>query len=302
MDKVQQNSSFCSDKFGKKLEMFILLRRIFPNRYFCIDDKEADMKFRPCIDLHDGRVKQIVGGSLSDEAGSAPQTNFDTDLPSSHFASLYKRDGLSGGHVIMLGGGNEDAALEALSEYPGGLQIGGGIRPENAAQYLDAGASHVIVTSFVFSGGRINRENLEAIKKAVGRKRLVLDLSCRKRDNEYFVMTDRWQHWTDEPLRAALFDELASHCDEFLVHAADVEGKMGGIDSELVALLGECSPIPVTYAGGVSSLDDLREVHLYGGGCVDITVGSALDIFGGNLKYDEVVTFVKTLDDTRADV
>jgi len=251
------------------------------------------MKFRPCIDLHEGCVKQIVGGTLTDDADQAPETNFTTDRSAGQFAELYRDDFLRGGHVIMLGKGNEEPALEALRAYPGGLQVGGGITPENASKYLEAGASHVIVTSYVFRDGSIDFERLKQLEDAVGKERLVLDLSCRRRGSEsspkYYVVTDRWQKFTDFEISAENIALLAEHCDEFLVHGVDVEGKRVGIIGELVDMLGQWSPIPVTYAGGARSFEDLELVKLLGRGRVDLTIGSALDIFGGSLSYDSVV-------------
>ncbi len=253
------------------------------------------MRFRPCIDLHEGKVKQIVGSSLSDTADGRLQTNFETDRSAADYARLYRNDRLPGGHVIMLGPGNETAAREALAAFPGGLQIGGGITVENASGYLQAGASHVIVTSFVFSDGVLHRERLRKLVETVGSKRLVLDLSCKRVGSTYRIATDRWQKISELELDAVLLGSLAESCDEFLVHAADVEGKQGGIDRELVELLGKESPISATYAGGIRSLDDLQEVYEAGCGRVDATVGSALDIFGGGLEYDAVVKWHRKL-------
>jgi phosphoribosylformimino-5-aminoimidazole carboxamide ribotide isomerase len=249
------------------------------------------MRFRPCIDLHNGKVKQIVGGTLSDVAGDTPVTNFETDRPASYFADIYRSDNLYGGHVIMLGPGNEAAAMEALRAFPGGMQAGGGIVPGNAGLYLDAGASHVIVTSYVFSKGAVNWENLGRMEKSVGRKRLVVDVSCRKREGSYIIVSDRWQTFTDIAVDSLTLGRIAKHCDEFLVHAVDVEGKRLGIDADLIGLLATISPIAVTYAGGVRSLDDLESVRCAGKGRVDATVGSSLDIFGGSLKYRDVVAW-----------
>jgi phosphoribosylformimino-5-aminoimidazole carboxamide ribotide isomerase len=247
--------------------------------------------FRPCIDLHEGKVKQIVGGSLSDSADGL-RTNFISDRPAAWFAETYQRDGLTGGHVIMLGAGNETAARSALQAYPGGLQIGGGINFENARDWLDAGASHVIVTSWVFRNGALDQERLGKLVESIGRERLVLDLSCRKRDGDYFVVTDRWQKFTDLIVRREVLETLAKSCAEFLIHAVDVEGLCRGIDRELVANLGAWSPIPTTYAGGASSLEDLREVTRLGQGRIDLTIGSALDIFGGRgVRYQDAVAF-----------
>ncbi|MGA3050970.1 MAG: phosphoribosylformimino-5-aminoimidazole carboxamide ribotide isomerase [Chitinispirillaceae bacterium] len=251
------------------------------------------MLFRPCIDLHDGKVKQIVGSTLTDNVAIALVTNFETDRPSSYYAALYRDDGLRGGHVIMLGPGNEAAAREALAAYPGGLQVGGGIMAESAASFIDAGASHVIVTSYVFSEGIIQWERLGLLEKTVGRGRLVLDLSCRKSENNYIVACDRWQTPTSVTLTKKIMEDLAAHCDEFLVHAVEVEGKRQGVDEEFVRLLAAWSPITVTYAGGVRSLPDLEVVRRAGRGKVDVTVGSALDIFGGTLSYREVVEWGK---------
>ncbi len=247
--------------------------------------------FRPCIDLHDGKVKQIVGGTLSD-GGTGLRTNFVSDRPASWFAELYRKDGLRGGHVILLGAGNETAAREALGAYPGGLHVGGGVNGENAAGWLESGASHVIVTSWVFREGRIDWERLASLVKTIGRQRLVLDLSCRRRGDDYYVVTDRWQTFTEEKLSADFLQRLAGSCDEFLIHAADVEGLCRGIDLELVQKLAGWTPIPTTYAGGARSIEDLATVTRVGRGRIDLTIGSALDIFGGSgVKYEEAVAF-----------
>lgn len=244
------------------------------------------MKFRPCIDLHDGKVKQLVGGTLT-ESGAVE--NFVSDRDAAYYAKLYRDDGLYGGHVIMLGPGNEEEAFNAVRAFPGGLQVGGGINPVNAQGYLEAGASHVIVTSYVFSGGEINFRNLEMISKTVGRNRLVLDLSCRFRDNSYYVVTDRWQKWTGFEVTYSNMQHLAKYCDELLVHAADVEGKRNGVDENLIGILADCTNIPVTYAGGVRDMEDIEKVCRLGRGIIDLTIGSALDIFGGDMPYKEVI-------------
>ncbi len=249
------------------------------------------MRFRPCIDLHDGRVKQIVGSSLNvSESGLVE--NFVSDKSPAYYARLFKKDELTGGHVIMLGPGNEEAALEALGEWPGGLQLGGGINSENASYWLDKGAAAVIVTSFVFSNGEIREDRLKELMKVVGREHLVLDLSCRKRDNDYYIVTDRWQKFTSCKIAPSLLEHLSSYCFEFLVHGVDVEGKCSGIDDLLVSMLAEWSPIPTTYAGGARSMDDLYRVNELGRGKIDLTIGSALDIFGGTgVRYEDVVAF-----------
>mmetsp|Transcript_22092 Transcript_22092/g.58322 ORF Transcript_22092/g.58322 Transcript_22092/m.58322 type:complete len:268 (-) Transcript_22092:78-881(-) len=256
------------------------------------------MKFRPCIDIHNGVVKQIVGGTLKDDDKEDLVTNFSATQPSSYFAERYREDGLLGGHVVMLGATPESkaAALAALRAYPNGLQVGGGVTVDNAQEYLDAGASHVIVTSHVFYGGTLDRERLVALVAKVGKERLVLDLSCRRVAGAdgaaptYKVVTDRWQKWTDLEVCPATLEELAKHCVEFLVHGVDVEGLQGGIEDPLVEILAG-SPIPVTYAGGVRSLEDMERIRALGGGKVDATIGSALDMFGGPLPYADVLAW-----------
>lgn len=224
------------------------------------------------------------------------RTNYVSDRPASWFAELYRRDGLKGGHVVMLGPGNESAAQSALRSYPGGLQIGGGINTDNAKAWLDAGASHVIVTSFVFRDGRLDADRLEQMIQAVGRERLVIDLSCRRRGEDYFVVTDHWQKFTELTVNQDTLEQLGRKCSEFLVHAVDVEGLCRGIDRELVSRLGQWSPIPATYAGGASSLADLEDVERLGRRRIDLTIGSALDIFGGSgMRYEDVVAFNRKL-------
>jgi phosphoribosylformimino-5-aminoimidazole carboxamide ribotide isomerase len=245
--------------------------------------------FRPCIDLHEGQVKQIVGGTLG---GSGLRTNFVSAKSAAWFAELYQRDGLFGGHVIQLGAGNDAEARAALAAFPGGLQIGGAVNATNARGWLDAGASHVIVTSWVFREGRVDWARLDELVKAIGKAKLVLDLSCRKRGGDYFVVTDRWQKFTELVVDPATLNQFSGYCAEFLIHAVDVEGLCRGIDGELVEKLGQWSPIPVTYAGGANSLADLETVTKLGQGKVDLTIGSALDIFGGSgVKYDDCVKF-----------
>ena len=248
-------------------------------------------RFRPCIDLHQGRVKQIVGGTLTD-GGEGLRTHFVSDRPAADYAARYRRDGLSGGHVIMLGPGNVGAARKALAAYPGGLQIGGGITPENAAEYLDAGASHVIITSWLFAGDRFDPARLRRLVERVGRDRLVLDLSCRRTPAGWTVAKDRWQTLTDLDVTPDTLGRLAGSCAEFLVHAADAEGLCAGIDEALVERLARASPIPVTYAGGARSLADLDLVARLSGGAVDLAIGSALDLFGGSLiRYADCVAY-----------
>ncbi|MCQ2378579.1 MAG: phosphoribosylformimino-5-aminoimidazole carboxamide ribotide isomerase [Victivallaceae bacterium] len=248
-------------------------------------------QFRPCIDLHGGKVKQIVGSTLNDDGAV---TNFVAEHGADHFARLYRDDHLRGGHVIKLGPGNDEAARTALRAYPGGLQLGGGVTPENAKRWLDAGAAQVIVTSFIFSDGELKRDNLQKMLRAVGKERLVLDLSCRRRDGQYWIVTDLWRKFTRMTLSAALLDDLGASSAEFLIHAVDVEGKASGIDEELVAFLAANSPIDCVYAGGVRSLDDIRKIETHGKGRIHYTVGSALDLFGGALSYREIVDHFQT--------
>ncbi len=253
----------------------------------------AQTRFRPCIDLHEGRVKQIVGGTLDSET-EALKTNFVSEQPPAWFAEMFARDDVRGGHVIKLGPGNDAAAREALGAYPDGLQIGGGITDENAAEWLDAGATHVIATSFLFDAdGRFQEKRLERLVRATGWMQLVIDLSCRRRpEGGWVVAMNRWQTLTDLPLDHDILDQLAGSCAEFLIHAADVEGKCGGIDESLVAMLGSWGKKPVTYAGGARSIDDLSLVETLSRGRVDLTIGSALDIFGGSLvKYADCIEF-----------
>ena len=251
------------------------------------------------IDIHNGCVKQIVGGSLADK-GNQAQDNFVSEQDGSYYGELYKSRGLTGGHIIILNpAGSEfyekdlQQAYSALSAFEGGLQIGGGINDKNAAGFLDKGASHVIVTSFVFRNGEIDEHNLTLMKNAVGKNRLVLDLSCRKRGEDYYIVTDRWQKFTDTKLCPETIERLRDSCDEFLIHAVDVEGKAKGIEDGVATLLGDIEGMPATYAGGISSFDDLEKLKTLGKGRVDFTIGSALDIFGGNMRFEEVCGFDK---------
>lgn len=255
------------------------------------------MRFRPCIDIHNGSVKQIVGGSLRDEADAATD-NFVSRLDSDFYAAMYRDSGIRGGHIIILNPvgstfyeADVHQARLALSAYPGGLQAGGGITPDNAEKFLDMGASHVIVTSYVFRDGMIDMERLRKLSSCVGKEHLVLDLSCRKKDEEYYIVTDRWQKFTQTRVNEAALELLSEYCDEYLIHAVDVEGKAGGIETELVKILAEWNGLPITYAGGVGSFDDLELLRKLGDNKIDVTVGSALDIFGGDMPYDRVISF-----------
>jgi len=256
------------------------------------------MEFRPCIDIHNGKVKQIVGGSLKD-AGNVAQENFVSEQDAAFYAYMYKEAGIRGGHIILLNAKDSEyyeatkkQAFLALAAYPGGLQIGGGITASNAREFLDAGASHVIVTSYVFRDARIDYKRLAELVEAVGKERLVLDLSCRKRGGEYYIVTDRWQKFTEEKVTISLLNKLKDSCDEFLIHAVDVEGKASGIEQELVKMLGEWGEIPVTYAGGVGNFEDLEQLKVLGQNRVNVTIGSALDLFGGDMKYEEVLEYI----------
>ena len=252
------------------------------------------MRFRPCIDIHNGKVKQIIGGSLTDVDNHAVE-NFVSKQNASYFAKLYKEAGLNGGHIILLNPptskyyeATKAQAIESLAQYPQGLQIGGGITAANAQEFLKAGASHVIVTSYVFKEGTIDYARLDELRKAVGKEHLVLDLSCRKKGDDYYIVTDRWQKFTDVKVSQETLIELATYCDEFLIHAVDVEGKQSGIEKSLVAILAKYDGIPITYAGGISSLADVQILKEMGQNKIDVTVGSALDLFGGTIKYQEV--------------
>jgi len=252
------------------------------------------MRFRPCIDIHNGKVKQIVGGSLSDEGDQAKE-NFAAKEDAAYYAEMYKKDGLVGGHVILLNPSSSEyyeatkaQAISALSAYPQGLQIGGGITAENAGEYLEAGASHVIVTSYVFKDGKVHWEHMKRLKDAVGKDRIVIDLSCRKKEDGYYIVTDRWQKFTDVRLDKKILEEIAEYCDEFLIHGVDVEGKASGIDEELSMILAQYHGNKITYAGGIGNLEDIETFRNLTGGNIDFTIGSALDIFGGKLSYKKI--------------
>lgn len=260
------------------------------------------MEFRPCIDIHNGKVKQIVGGSLLDQ-GNRAKENFVSEQDGAFYANLYKEAGLKGGHIILLNPADSEyyeanckQALSALQEYPGGLQVGGGINDKNAGYFLEHGASHVIVTSYVFKDGKINYENLDKMVQAVGKEHLVLDLSCRKKMEEngkeqYYVVTDRWQKFTDTQLNLKVLEGLAAYCDEFLIHAVDVEGKANGIDLDLIQILSEFTQCPVTYAGGVRDFQDLENLKYIGKDRINVTIGSSLDLFGGTMNYEKVIKY-----------
>ncbi len=248
------------------------------------------LEFRPCIDLHDGKVKQIVGSTLGYNEKEVVE-NFISEQDSAYYANMFKEDGLTGGHVIMLGLGNEEAAILALQTYPGGLQVGGGINADNAKKYIDAGASHIIVTSYIFHDGKLDLERLTKLIETVGKKHIVIDLSCRKRDDKWYVVTDKWTKFSDFEVNAETIPYIEQYCDELLIHAVDVEGKRSGMQEELVRDLAHWTSIPTTYAGGVRSLDDLEKFEELSDGKLHVTIGSALDIFGGDLKYQDVVTY-----------
>lgn len=250
------------------------------------------MKFRPCIDIHNGKVKQLVGGSLKDEGNQAKE-NFVSGKSAAEFANLYKEDKLTGGHIIILNSVGSEyfdetkrQAIEALKAYPGGMQIGGGVNDKNAAQWIETGATHVIVTSFVFKDGKINYENLKKLVDVVGKEHIVLDLSCRKKQGEYYIVTDRWQKFTEEKVSIELLNKLSKYCDEFLIHGVDVEGTGSGMEKELIEILSDFDKLKITYAGGIASLDNIEKFKELCHGKIDYTIGSALDLFGGHLSYD----------------
>lgn len=252
------------------------------------------MQFRPCIDLHDGKVKQIVGSTLGYHDQQVVE-NFVATHDASYYAKMFQKDKLIGGHVIMLGEGNEEAALQALHTYKGALQVGGGITAKNAAKYIHAGASHVIVTSYVFHDGSFDEERLQQLIDTVGKEHIVIDLSCRKRDGKWFVMTNKWTTFSDFEVNASSIQMIEQHCDELLIHAVDVEGKRAGMQEDLVRDLSTWTSIPTTYAGGIRSLEDVKKFQQISKGNLHFTIGSALDIFGGDLRYEEVVQFCQTL-------
>ena len=257
------------------------------------------MEFRPCIDIHDGAVKQIVGSSLDDKTDSAKE-NFVATHDAGYYAAMYKEKQLNGGHVIMLNAkgtpeyeASRQQALLALHTYPNGLMVGGGLDDRNVSEFLDAGASHGIFTSFVFFDGQIQMERLKRLVSVAGREHIVLDLSCNNRDGDYYVVTDRWQKFTEQKLSVDLLRYLEDYCDEYLIHAADVEGKRAGADERLLSILADYDGIPVTYAGGVGSYDDLREIKRLTDGRIDVTIGSALDIFGGTLELEKILSIIE---------
>ena len=260
------------------------------------------MKLRPCIDIHNGKVKQIIGSCLRDQ-GDVAAENFVSEKDSGYYAGLFKERNLTGGHVIMLNSGSSEyynatkqEAIKALKCWPGALQAGGGIDPGNADVFLSAGASHIIVTSYIFDGPDLSFSKLEDIVRAAGREHLVLDLSCRKKsagDDRYYVVADRWQTYTDAVFEEALMEELSGYCSEFLIHGVDVEGKKQGIDENLLRILSK-SPIPATYAGGVSSFEHIDKINVIGSGRIDVTIGSALSIFGGSMDFDEVNEYIRS--------
>ena len=302
---MREATAKTTKKCGAKATLFwynrlvILIWQVTQSGACCWNWEARDMEFRPCIDIHNGRVKQIVGGSLSDEGDQATE-NFVSERDAASFAHIYRENGVSGGHVILLNPpdsayyeATRQQALSALHAFPGGLQIGGGVNDGNAASYIKEGASHVIVTSYVFRDGKVDFDRLERLVDAVGREHIVLDVSCRKRDGAYYVVTDRWQKFTEERVTERLLDRLCIYADEFLVHGVDVEGKVSGIEIPLVRLLGEWGKLPITYAGGVSSFADLSALKKYGQNRVHVTIGSALDLFGGSLAFEDVIAFCR---------
>ncbi|KAJ3055878.1 Enzyme that catalyzes the fourth step in the histidine pathway [Rhizophlyctis rosea] len=249
-------------------------------------------KFRPCIDLHDGQVKQIVGASLSDSAPSTLKTNFVASQPPAYYSHLYRDNNLTGAHVIKLGANNDAAAREALAAWPNGLQVGGGITADNAQEWLDAGAEKVILTSWLFPNAKFDKERLLSLVERVGKGKIVIDVSCKRHGDKWIVAMNKWQTPTDMEVNEESISMLSEYCSEFLVHAADVEGLCQGIDEELVTNLGKWCHIPCTYAGGGKDISDLALAEKLSGGKVDLTYGSALDIFGGSgVKFADAVAW-----------
>lgn len=267
-------------------------------------------KFRGCIDIHAGQVKQIVGGTLTKddlplETKDSTTENFVLTKPSLFYADLYRQHGVEGCHVIKLGSNpaNDEAARLACATWPNHLQVGGGINDTNALQWLDEyKASQVIVTSWLFSSADgktiLDWAKLQKISNLVGKDRLVVDLSCREvktaSGTKWVVAINKWQTLTDSELSEEFLAQVAQYCSEFLIHAADVEGLCNGIDEKLVEQLGKWCPSGfagrIVYAGGAKLVDDLALVKRLSDGKVDLTYGSALDIFGGKLvTFNEVV-------------
>lgn len=252
-------------------------------------------RFIGCIDLHNGEVKQIVGATLSDNNNDPNlKTNFVSSKPSSYYAKLYKKYNVTGAHVIKLGPNNDEAAKEALLAAPNFLQIGGGINDTNCLHWLEM-ASKVIVTSWLFNKeGDFLLDRLVKISQLCGKDRLVVDLSCRKTSDErWIVAMNKWQTLTTLELNQDTFTKLSKYTNEFLIHAADVEGLCNGIDEQLVSKLNEWTEelgdeVKIVYAGGAKSIDDLALVDRLSQGRVDLTYGSSLDIFGGKLvKFED---------------
>lgn len=257
-----------------------------------------------CIDIHDGQVKQIVGSTLTTNDQTL-STNYVSPHSPTYYAELYRKNGVLGTHVIKLGSTetNDRAAEEALAAWPGKLQVGGGVNLGNCKEWIEKGADKVIVTSWLFPEGQLSWDRLKQISDMVGKERLVVDVSCKRviDENEgrveWVVAMNKWQTLTTTVLSQQLFTELREYCTEFLVHAADVEGLCQGIDEELVAQLGEwCrgwDDISVVYAGGARSFQDLELVEKLSHGKVDLTYGSSLDIFGGSVKFQDLVEWNK---------
>ncbi|KAF6005708.1 hypothetical protein HII12_005282 [Brettanomyces bruxellensis] len=231
-----------------------------------------------CIDIHGGKVKQIVGGTLNQDdteqskntCKSNLETNFVSEKSSSYYAKLYEEHGIIRTHVIKLGSLEENnrVAIEALKAWPKHLQIGGGINDTNAKYWIQQGADKVIVTSWLFPKGQFDKSRLERISQLVGKEHLVVDLS-------YFdaggVEQGRLLSYSRGTARNSSFMQLM------------LKAFCKGIDQELVAKLAEWCTSPIVYAGGAKSIDDLKLVDKLSHGRVDLTFGSALDLFGGKL-------------------
>ncbi len=251
------------------------------------------MNFRPCIDVFKGKVVQLIGTSLFGGEEKTIVKHFESEYSPAYYAELFKQDNLKGGHILSLGSGNNDVVIEALKAFNGGMKYGGSVTPENAHVYLDAGATHVIVNSYVFDNGEINLPNLKSLVKSIGKDKLVLDMSCRKKNGDYYIVTNLWEKFTNVILDQKSLQDISKYCDEIIVHGVDSEGRKQGLESDLVRILAQHTPIKTVYAGGISSIADLTMIKALGNEKIDPCIGTALSIYGGNLSYYEVLEWNK---------
>ncbi|MBT3539096.1 phosphoribosylformimino-5-aminoimidazole carboxamide ribotide isomerase [bacterium] len=247
------------------------------------------MQFRPCIDILNGKVTQIVGETLA--TNSLVAENFVTNKNAAYFADLYKKNNLAGGHIIMLDKTEKTKSqtIEALKTFPQDFQVGGNINSDNAQEFINAGASHIIVTSYIFKDNKLSPLRLQRLMSAVKKEKIVLDLSCRKKNNEYYVVTNRWQIFSNFKVTSKNLETLSNYCDEFLIHGVDSEGKLQGVEIDLLNILKDFTGIPITYAGGIRDMNDIEKIKQTGNGYINFSVGTALDIFGGELNYNKVI-------------